>query len=110
MTHEVQERVSVHLPERAQRAFLPSNADLRARWCSCAPRISFSQECATAAIPVPRTQGDSPAGPAYEHLLMLELSGGGGGIRTREGLASLPVFKTGAFDRSATPPGVGVGR
>jgi hypothetical protein len=30
--------------------------------------------------------------------------GGGGGIRTHEGLASLPVFKTGAFIRSATPP------
>ena len=29
---------------------------------------------------------------------------GGGGIRTHEGLASLPVFKTGAFNRSATPP------
>ena len=32
------------------------------------------------------------------------LRGGGGGIRTHEGLASLPVFKTGAFNRSATPP------
>jgi hypothetical protein len=31
-------------------------------------------------------------------------SGGGGGIRTHEGLSSLPVFKTGAFNRSATPP------
>ncbi len=30
--------------------------------------------------------------------------GGGGGIRTRERLASLPVFKTGAFDHSATSP------
>src|ERR1700730_10494971 len=30
--------------------------------------------------------------------------GGGGGIRTHEGLSSLPVFKTGAFNRSATPP------
>ena len=30
--------------------------------------------------------------------------GGGGGIRTHEGLAPLPVFKTGAFDHSATPP------
>ena len=32
-------------------------------------------------------------------------SGGWGGIRTHEGLAPLPVFKTGAFDRSATHPG-----
>lgn len=29
---------------------------------------------------------------------------GGGEIRTHETLASLPVFKTGAFNRSATPP------
>ena len=28
---------------------------------------------------------------------------GGGGIRTLEGI-TLPVFKTGAFNRSATPP------
>jgi hypothetical protein len=32
------------------------------------------------------------------------LVGGGGGIRTHEGLSSLPVFKTGAFNHSATPP------
>lgn len=30
--------------------------------------------------------------------------GGGGGIRTHEGLAPPPVFKTGAFNHSATPP------
>jgi hypothetical protein len=29
---------------------------------------------------------------------------GGGGIRTLAGLASRPVFKTGAIGRSATPP------
>jgi hypothetical protein len=37
---------------------------------------------------------------------------GGGGIRTRGRVAPSPVFKTGAFDRSATPPGrsmLGVG-
>ena len=32
------------------------------------------------------------------------VDGGGGGIRTLETLARLPVFKTGAFNRSATPP------
>ena len=31
-------------------------------------------------------------------------NGGGGGIRTHETLARLPVFKTGAFNHSATPP------
>ena len=33
--------------------------------------------------------------------------GGQGGIRTHEGLAPLPVFKTGAFNRSATSPALG---
>ena len=32
------------------------------------------------------------------------LFGGEGGIRTHEGRKSLPVFKTGAFNRSATSP------
>ncbi len=31
-------------------------------------------------------------------------NGGGGGIRTHETLSRLPVFKTGAFNHSATPP------
>ena len=35
---------------------------------------------------------------------MEKRNGGGGGIRTLEGLSPLPVFKTGAFNRSATPP------
>ncbi len=30
---------------------------------------------------------------------------GGGGIRTPEGFYTLPVFKTGAINRSTTPPG-----
>ncbi len=38
-----------------------------------------------------------PTGAARWH-------GGWGGIRTHEALASLPVFKTGAFNRSATHP------
>ena len=36
------------------------------------------------------------------------ISGGGGEIRTHERLATLPVFKTGAFNRSATPPSAAV--
>ena len=31
-------------------------------------------------------------------------NGGGGGIRTHERFNPLPVFKTGAFNHSATPP------
>ncbi len=34
----------------------------------------------------------------------LSVSGGGGGIRTHGTLSRTPVFKTGAFDHSATPP------
>jgi hypothetical protein len=34
----------------------------------------------------------------------LYLFGGGGGIRTPEGFYTLPVFKTGAINRSTTPP------
>ena len=37
-------------------------------------------------------------------LKYIESNGGEGGIRTHEGLAPLPVFKTGAFNRSATSP------
>ena len=36
--------------------------------------------------------------------IAFDLNGGEGGIRTHEGLAPLPVFKTGAFNRSATSP------
>jgi hypothetical protein len=37
------------------------------------------------------------------HTLTLDC--GGGGIRTPEGFYTLPVFKTGAINRSTTPPG-----
>ena len=36
--------------------------------------------------------------------LFIDTHGGGGGIRTHGRLAPSPVFKTGAIDRSATPP------
>ena len=47
------------------------------------------------------------------HLRSLSLSaarhcGGGGEIRTLEGRKPLLVFKTSAFNRSATPPFVGI--
>ena len=34
----------------------------------------------------------------------MQCDGGGGGIRTHDGREPMPVFKTGAFNRSATPP------
>ena len=40
--------------------------------------------------------------------LQCEKRGGGGGIRTLEALSSLAVFKTAAFNRSATPPSCSV--
>ncbi len=36
-----------------------------------------------------------------QHLMW---NGGGGGIRTHEALSGLTVFKTAAFNHSATPP------
>src|SRR5579872_6046071 len=51
-------------------------------------------------------QDPSPHGsPAKNEEEERRQHGGGGGIRTHEALASPPVFKTGAFNRSATPPG-----
>ena len=38
--------------------------------------------------------------------LLVTRSGGGGGIRTHETLTRLPVFKTGRFNHSRTPPQV----
>jgi hypothetical protein len=52
-------------------------------------------------------QGEKPAKEVYRapgnRVAALE-SGGEGGIRTLEGLAPLAVFKTAAFNRSATSP------
>ena len=42
--------------------------------------------------------------PSALPLWAIAALGGGGGIRTHGGLATSPVFKTGAFNRSATPP------
>ena len=57
------------------------------------------------------SQRDLVSRYALEYWVFLNLTkphggpgGGGGGIRTHETLARLPVFKTGAFNRSATPP------
>jgi hypothetical protein len=45
----------------------------------------------------------APTDPVYFSGTVVGF-GGGGGIRTHERLSPLPVFKTGAFNRSATPP------
>ncbi len=48
--------------------------------------------------------------PSISHIMPMtrltvsEKAGGGGGIRTHGTLSRTPVFKTGAFDHSATPP------
>ena len=39
-------------------------------------------------------------------MYLLGCPGGSGGIRTPGTLSDTPVFKTGAFNRSATLPGV----
>ena len=43
--------------------------------------------------------------PGSRHaVISMKKSGGGGGIRTHGSVATSPVFKTGAINRSATPP------
>ncbi len=37
-------------------------------------------------------------------ILVCQINGRGGGIRTHGTLSRTPVFKTGALNRSATPP------
>ena len=41
---------------------------------------------------------------ARKNNYLPQVIGGGGGIRTHGTLSRTPVFKTGAFDHSATPP------
>ena len=53
------------------------------------------------------TQLDDLWGCGYKRQLkeiVFHGYGGGGGIRTLDELSPMPVFKTGAFNRSATPP------
>lgn len=49
-----------------------------------------------------------PAAKVRVALHLLQGVGGRGEIRTPEPLAGLPVFKTGAFNRSATLPSLGL--
>ena len=42
--------------------------------------------------------------PPQAQASLFVVNGGRGGIRTHEGRKPLPVFKTGAFNRSATRP------
>jgi hypothetical protein len=54
-------------------------------------------------------QGPISRKPAIPRVfcLFLPFNSGGGEIRTHGALSGTPVFKTGAFGRSATPPGGG---
>ena len=54
-------------------------------------------------LPVQRQNQDFSAGKGICRK-NARLNGGGGGIRTHETLSGLTVFKTAAFNRSATPP------
>ncbi len=47
---------------------------------------------------------EKPFGSAMNSYAAAAYSGGGGGIRTPETLTGLTVFKTAAFNHSATPP------
>ena len=41
---------------------------------------------------------------SFDNNVIIKKHGGWGGIRTHEGVAPLPVFKTGAFNHSTTHP------
>src|SRR5680860_500248 len=63
--------------------------------------------CPRADPPLTRGNYGTSSNPARKHKFMSAinmLAGGGGGIRTLGGLAASTVFKTAAFDHSATPP------
>ena len=75
-------------------------------------RRSRTASIACASLAHPTEAGGSPAPPPQRKLHAParcghDLTGGGEGIRTLEGVTTLPVFKTGAFNRSATPPNSG---
>ena len=51
-----------------------------------------------------RPRSEAARTRATSRRLRASLCGGGGGIRTHGSLSTTPVFKTGALNRSATPP------
>ena len=85
-------------PQRVSAIGVDAHAEAR----HAARSVKPTRAIATSAAP--RTalvhSGSYKAAPSNPTTL-----GGGGEIRTHEGLTPLPVFKTGAFNRSATPPG-----
>jgi hypothetical protein len=69
-----------------------------------APRAPRRASSPQAAADRPLADRGRPRQPASHASRTDATRDGGGGIRTRGPLARTPVFKTGAFDRSATPP------
>lgn len=104
----VPDRVSLDLPlveqaEKKPRESARQRPEIRrevARDCSvsCSERFRGAQRHVLAHGPLASTTG---AGTAF--ALMFQ-SGGSGGIRTHDTVARMPVFKTGAFNHSATLP------
>ncbi len=71
------------------------------------PTLRIAVICPNAAYPNinPARAKNLPFRPLFKSLDMLSKNvGGWGGIRTHETFSRLPVFKTGAFNRSATHP------
>ena len=77
----------------------------RKRWGRDSLRGAFGVDRAMLApargvfCPAPMCHGNCSASRGCSRV-----ESGGGGIRTRDILTDIPVFKTGAFSRSATPP------
>lgn len=81
-----------------------SNPQLVTRQLVCEPRGAWKPiEKSTLLAPVPADTNAS-AGNVAENTFAFSESGGGG-IRTHGDPKATPVFKTGPFDHSGTPPG-----
>src|SRR3954468_7735938 len=85
----------------------PPNAPWDAPWDETTPDSAVPSGPERTQRTPTSTRPNRAKGPASQPHRRSQVDGGGG-IRTRGPRERTPVFKTGAFDRSATPPGVSV--
>ncbi len=99
---------SVGSPEEKVDLFkkIGSNPQLVARQLSCRPRGAWKVVEKPALLTQTPDAANAASGALCENIACFTRSGGGG-IRTHGKPKPTPVFKTGAINRSATPPRVG---
>jgi len=83
----------------------------RTRWSSCIPAFTSTRAQWVTQPQFLRRRNNGlsphdsdPANPPSLRCARASFFGGEGEIRTRDRIAPMPVFKTGAFNRSATSP------